>query len=65
MLRAVLSETHRRPALMVALHESIFDPRAAELRTMLSAAAAAGEIRADVADSPVPPSARNLWCSGS
>ncbi len=52
ILRAVLSETHRRPALMDALHASIFDPRAAEMRTMLRAAAAAGEIRADAVDSP-------------
>ncbi|MFF2083659.1 TetR/AcrR family transcriptional regulator [Nocardia sp. NPDC058176] len=51
ILRAILSETHRRPALMAALHASIFDPRAAELRTMLRAAAAAGEIRADAVDS--------------
>lgn len=52
ILRALLSETHRRPALMTALHEAIFDPRAAELRTMLRAAAAAGEIRPDIIDSP-------------
>ncbi|MFD3748016.1 TetR/AcrR family transcriptional regulator [Nocardia sp. NPDC058633] len=52
ILRAVLGETHRRPALMTALHESIFDPRAADMRALLSAAAAAGEIRAEAVDSP-------------
>ncbi|MGY0499950.1 TetR/AcrR family transcriptional regulator [Nocardia sp. FBN12] len=52
ILRAVLSETHRRPALMTALHESIFDPRAVDMRALLRAAAAAGEIRADAVHSP-------------
>lgn len=43
-LRAVLSETHRRPELLAALHERVFDPGARELRGMLRAAADAGEI---------------------
>ncbi|MFJ2837610.1 MULTISPECIES: TetR-like C-terminal domain-containing protein [Nocardia] len=51
VLRAVLSETHRRPALLAALRESLFDPRAAELRTLVRAAAA-GEIRAEAVATP-------------
>ena len=48
----MLSETHRRPALLAALRESLFDPRAAELRTLVRAAAAAGEIRAEAVATP-------------
>lgn len=52
VLRAVLSETHRRPALPAALHESHFGPRAAELRTLSRAAATAGEIRPEAVATP-------------
>lgn len=48
--RAVLTETHRRPELLAALHEQVFDPRARELRTVLRAAAEAGEIDPAVID---------------
>ncbi len=50
VLRTLLGETHRSPALLEALHEAVFDPRATELRALLRAAAADGEIRDDVVD---------------
>ena len=48
--RAVLSETHRRPELLAALHETVFDPAARGLRSLLRAAAEAGEIDPAVVD---------------
>ncbi|WP_019203245.1 TetR/AcrR family transcriptional regulator [Tsukamurella sp. 1534] len=51
-MRAVLGETHRRPGLMDALHEAVFDPRADELRAVVRAAAARGEVPEAAAESP-------------
>lgn len=43
-MRALLGETHRRPELLTALHETLFEPRGRALRALLHDAAAAGEI---------------------
>ncbi|GAA2625725.1 TetR/AcrR family transcriptional regulator [Actinomadura fulvescens] len=43
-MRALLGETHRRPELMSALREKVFEPRGQALRALLREAAAAGEI---------------------
>lgn len=49
-MRALLAETHRRPELLNALHEVVFDPGARNLRTVLREAAKAGEVDPDVVD---------------
>ena len=52
-MRALLGETHRRPDLFAALDDAMFKPRGRELRALLAAAAANGEVRAAVIDSHV------------
>lgn len=49
-MRALLTETHRRPELLEALHEMVFDPGVRDLRAVLQEAAEAGEIDPDVVD---------------
>lgn len=50
-MRALLSETHRRPDLLAALHDIVFQPRGRELRALLRDASDHGEIRPEVIDS--------------
>ncbi len=50
-MRALLSETHRRPDLLAALHDIVFQPRGRELRALLRDASANGEIRPEAINS--------------